>query len=213
MVSPLIKQIILSLGILLSYIYPPTVSKFFYRIKRSIYTGYHSRYFKAFGKDSSIAPYLCALLGERYISIGNRVSVQKGVSLTVYDTYMGQKFDSPSITIGDNCSIGAFSHITSINKIVIGRNVLMGQRVLITDNAHGTSSVCLLEIAPDKRPLYSRGAVIIEDNVWIGEKSSILPGVHIGYGSIIAANSVVTKDVPAFSVVAGVPAKVIKNMS
>ena len=53
--------------------------------------------------------------------------------------------------------------------------------------------------------------MVIEDNVWIGEKASIMPGVHIGKGAIIAANSVVTHDVPAYAVVAGIPAKVIKQ--
>ncbi|MDR2406844.1 MAG: sugar O-acetyltransferase, partial [Bacteroidales bacterium] len=54
------------------------------------------------------------------------------------------------------------------------------------------------------------GSVVIEDNVWIGDKVTILPGVHIGYGSIIGANAVVTKDVPANCVVGGNPAKIIK---
>ncbi|MBR0310679.1 MAG: hypothetical protein IJQ97_07320 [Paludibacteraceae bacterium] len=60
---------------------------------------------------------------------------------------------------------------------------------------------------------WQRCKVVIDDNVWIGEKSSILPGVHIGRGAIVAANSVVTHDVPAYSVVAGVPAKVIKQLN
>ena len=61
--------------------------------------------------------------------------------------------------------------------------------------------------------MYSKGPVIIEENVWIGDKVTILPGVTVGQGAVIAANSVVSKDVPAFSVVGGIPAKVIKNIS
>ena len=60
--------------------------------------------------------------------------------------------------------------------------------------------------------IYRKCPVVIEDNVWIGEKASIMPGVHIGKGAIIAANSVVTHDVPAYAVVAGTPAKVIKQL-
>lgn len=56
------------------------------------------------------------------------------------------------------------------------------------------------------------GHEVIDDNVWIGEKASIMPGVHIGKGAIIAANNIVTHDVPAYAVVAGIPAKVIKQL-
>jgi acetyltransferase-like isoleucine patch superfamily enzyme len=62
------------------------------------------------------------------------------------------------------------------------------------------------------RPLISKGEVVIGDNVWIGEGAMILPNVHIGEHAIIAANSVVTKDIPAYSIAAGVPAKIIKHI-
>jgi acetyltransferase-like isoleucine patch superfamily enzyme len=65
--------------------------------------------------------------------------------------------------------------------------------------------------APIKRSLFSKGPVIIGDNVWIGDKATILPGVSIGNGAVIAANAVVTKDVPAYSVAAGNPARIIKQ--
>lgn len=89
---------------------------------------------------------------------------------------------------------------------------MTGPNILITDNAHGASILELLDLPPQVRPLYSKGPVIIEDNVWIGEKTSIMPGVHIGKGSIIAANSVVTHDIPPYCIAAGVPAKVIKRL-
>ena len=133
--------------------------------------------------------------------------------LTAYSYYPHTKQTfSPEIIIGDNCSIGAQSHITAINKIVIGNNVLTGPRVLITDNAHGASIDTTLDIAPSKRELVSNGPVIIEDNVWIGEGSMIMPNVMIGKGSIIAANSVVTKNIPPYCIAAGSPAKIIKKI-
>ena len=64
---------------------------------------------------------------------------------------------------------------------------------------------------PLERPITSKGPVVIGNNVWIGDKATILPGVTIGDGAVIAANAVVTKDVPAYSVVGGNPARVIKN--
>ena len=96
-----------------------------------------------------------------------------------------------------------------MNRIELGKNVLTGKYVLITDNAHGDADPALLEMAPNKRPLVSKGPVVIEDNVWIGEKASILPGVHIGRGAIIGAGAVVTKDVPAGCMALGVPARIV----
>jgi acetyltransferase-like isoleucine patch superfamily enzyme len=155
-------------------------------------------------------------IGEKYISIGANSHIGDYGRLTAYPYYPHTKQTfSPEIIIGDNCSIGAQSHITAINKIVIGNNVLTGPRVLITDNAHGNSvdENEKLDIPPYKRELISNGSVIIEDNVWIGEGSMIMPNVYIGKGSIIAANSVVTKDIPPYSIAAGVPAKVIRTMT
>ncbi len=83
---------------------------------------------------------------------------------------------------------------------------------MISDNAHGEAEKRLSPIAPYLRPLCSKGEVVIEDNVWIGQGAMIMSGVHIGAYSIIAANSVVTHDIPAYSVAAGSPAKVIKHI-
>ena len=91
--------------------------------------------------------------------------------------------------------------------------MLTGPRVLITDNAHGKSNMKDANIAPLFRTLHSEGPVIIEDDVWIGEGAMIMPNVHIGKGAIIAANSVVTHDVQAYTIVGGVPAKVIKTLN
>ena len=95
--------------------------------------------------------------------------------------------------------------------MIIGNNVLMGRKIFITDNNHGGSDRGNLDIPPSLRQLYSNGPVIIEDNVWIGEKVSILSNLHIGKGAIVAANAVVTKDVPPYAIVGGCPAKIIKQ--
>ena len=70
-----------------------------------------------------------------------------------------------------------------------------------------------IDISPIKRELSSKGGIVIGNNVWIGDKCTILSGVSIGDGCIIAANSVVTQNVPSYTVVAGVPAKIIKQLS
>lgn len=151
------------------------------------------------------------LLGGKYIHIGNNSLFGKYNILTAWDEYQGEKM-TPSIWIGNNCNFGEFNHITSTNSIIIGNNLLTGRWVTITDNSHGKTDYEILHIPPIKRKIYSKGCVIIGNNVWIGDKSTILPGVTIGDGAVIAANCVVTKDVPPYSVVAGNPARVIKQL-
>lgn len=120
-------------------------------------------------------------------------------------------FFAPKLTIGNNGNFGAFNHITCINHIEIGDNCLTGKWVTISDNNHGTTDFGTLHESPIKRKLHTKGPIIIGNDVWIGDKATILGEVTIGDGAVIAANSVVTKNVPAYSVVGGNPAKVIKR--
>ena len=118
---------------------------------------------------------------------------------------------TPSITIGDRTSIGDYCHLGAAVSIKIGNDVLMGRFVLVEDHNHGNIDRETLDIPPIRRPLVSKGGITIGDRVWIGDKVTILSGVSIGEGAIIGANSVVTKDVPPYSVAVGIPAKVIRN--
>ena len=150
-------------------------------------------------------------IGEDHIVIGNGTTIHEYCILTAWkSTCAGGDFH-PEIVIGKNCSIGEYNHITSTNKIIIGDNLLTGRWVTITDNSHGETDFETLQQPPLMRLVTSKGPVIIGDNVWIGDKATILPGVTIGDGTIIGANSVVTKDVPAYSILAGNPAKIIKH--
>lgn len=154
------------------------------------------------------------------ISIGDHVFFDNWIYLTAWDGYKcinneeecTQRF-TPQLSIGSNCRFGAFNHITAINNIIIGDGVLTGKWVTITDNSHGKLEESQAQVMPISRPLFSKGPVVIGNNVWIGDKATILPNTNIGEGSIIAANAVVTKDVPPFSLVAGNPAKIIKVLS
>ena len=206
----MVSKILYLIGTCLSLLRP--VAVVYDRMTRHIYTAYRARKFRKFGRTSLIRPCLNGLRGEKYISKGEGGYIGKLVQLTATDS-LGEDRFNPSITIGDNCSIGDFSHVTAINEIRLGNNVRMGKCILITDNAHGASDPAMLDMAPNHRPLVSKGPVIIEDNVWIGAKASIMPGVHIGKGAIIGAGSVVTKDVPPAAIVGGSPARVIKIMS
>ena len=81
---------------------------------------------------------------------------------------------------------------------------------MISDNSHGESIVSMLNINPQDRPLFSKGKVVIGNNVWLCNNVCVLSNVTIGNGVIVAANSVVTHDIPDNCIAAGVPAKIIK---
>lgn len=178
-------------------------------LKREFNTGWLKKEFKFFGINSVIDRPL-TLRGGKYISIGSNVLIGRHVVMTAWwNDVLGRE---PELVIEDNVELGDFSHITCANKITISQGVLTGKRVLITDNSHGGTTYEELCEDPKKRKVVSKGPVFIGKNVWIGEKVSIMPGVTIGEGAVIGANSVVTKDVPPFSVAVGAPAKVIKQV-
>lgn len=153
-----------------------------------------------------------SLKNPSHINIGNDVILGKHVDLEAFCTF-GRDCFNPTIQIGDYTSIWNYTHLSCVNGIYIGKGVLIGRFVLITDNSHGETTYSQVkQFYPGNRPLHSKGPVIIEDNVWIGDKVTILSGVRIGYGSIIGANSVVTKDIPPLCVAGGMPAKIIKRI-
>lgn len=149
--------------------------------------------------------------GHKYIKFIS-FTAGPGFRIECWDSYNNYSYE-PLIVIGENVNFNYGCHIGAINKIIIGNNVLVGSQVLITDHSHGEVTRDNLLLPPSSRKLYSKGPVIIKDNVWIGEGACILPNVTIGCNSIIAANSVITHDVPPFSLVAGNPAKVIKQLN
>ena len=150
--------------------------------------------------------------GRDRISIGDSTRIEIDTSISAWKDYRGIKYN-PMVIIGANCNIGAYNHITAINKIQIGDGLLTGKWVTITDNSHGVFVKEQCNIPPARRPLHSKGEVIIGKNVWICDKATITSGVTIGDGCIVAANAVVTKSVPPYSLVAGNPARVIKTIN
>lgn len=185
---------------------------FLFKLINELYAVIIKHKFKCFGKYSYIRPRADYLFGERYIEIGSNTVIGKHVQLTAWDSNNGQTY-YPSIVVGSNCQFGSYNHITAINCIRIGDGVLTGKFVTISDNSHGDTTLSTdLDKSPIKRPVFSKGPVIIGDNVWIGDKATILANVKIGKGSIIGANAVVTKDVPPYSMAVGSPAKVIKTL-
>lgn len=153
-----------------------------------------------------------SILGAKYISIGENTGVGNFCILACWDHYMNKSF-KPQLIIGEECWLGEYTHVTCVNQIIIGDGLLTGRFVLISDNNHGCVKFDESMIRPQERNLSSKGIIKIGNNVWIGDKATILSNVSIGDGAIVAANAVVTKNVPPYSVVAGNPARVIKTLN
>ena len=149
------------------------------------------------------------LSGAQYMKIGNGVVSGPGLWMECIEKFNNIEFH-PILTIGDNVRFSFDCHVGVVNKVTIGNNVLIGSKVLITDHSHG--ELTKQSVPYYQRDLISKGPVIIEDNVWIGDNVCILSGVTIGEGSIVAANAVVTQDVPPYSLVGGVPSKILKQI-
>lgn len=110
------------------------------------------------------------------------------------------------VSIGDYSGVGERSLVQG--NVRIGKHVMMGPEVYIYTQNHRFDQ---LDITMDSQGFGEEKPVIIEDDVWIGSRVTILPGVTVGTGSVIGASSVVTKDVPPYSVVGGNPAKILKT--
>jgi acetyltransferase-like isoleucine patch superfamily enzyme len=110
-----------------------------------------------------------------------------------------------NLVVGDDVDFALDVLVTAGGGVTIGDRVLIGYRTQILSSNH---------VIDGKKPIFYSGhvkkPVVIENDVWIGASCIILPGTRIGEGAVIAAGSVVTKDVPAFAIVGGVPAKVIR---
>ena len=110
-----------------------------------------------------------------------------------------------NITFGKNVFLNSGCKFQDQGGITIGDNVLIGHNVVLATLDHNT---CV-----SKRAELFAAPIVIEDNVWIGANATVTSGVTIGKGSIVAAGAVVTKDVPKYSIVGGIPAKVIRELT
>lgn len=142
-----------------------------------------------------------SLLG---VVIGNNVSILKNtiIECTGVLQNLGE-----GLTIGNNVGIAQNCFIQVRGKVIIGNNVIFGPNVSIFSENHVFDNPDL----PVSMQGVSRKGVTIEDGVWLGTRVVILDGVTIGKNSIVAAGSIVTKNVPPYTIVGGVPAQLIKN--
>lgn len=139
------------------------------------------------------------------ICIGNNVTINDFTWLFVPSNTIDF---GPKLIVEDGVKIGHFNHISAINKVHIGKNVLTADKVHISDNSHGFTNT---NIPILRQEVFSKGTVKIDDGSWIGENVSIL-SCNIGKNCVIGSNSVVVNDIPDFSVAVGIPAKVIRKI-
>lgn len=183
-----------------------------FRLVNKINWCFEKRKFKSVGSNCKVGPHF-AISGHQYISIGKDFFAGEHFSIDVWEeaAHMDGK-EVPQLIIGDRVVIIDGSYISCVKKITIESGVLFGPNVFVTDNMHGKCEKSESYIPAYSRPIYSKGEVHIGKNVWVGRNACIMPGVTIGEGAIVGANAVVTHDVPPFTVVGGVPAKIIKRM-
>lgn len=172
------------------------------RFKRYFYTCIMEKRFRKWGKNTRVLPPLNVSCPWA-IEVGDNVEILEHCTMNVKDK---REDGEPSLIIGDGVRIGRFVHINARYQVIIESFALITHRVLIGDETHNYSDhnqpICL-------QGCQSKGPVLIKSGCWIGTGAIILPGVTVGKNAVVGANAVVTKDVPDFAVVGGVPAKII----
>ena len=162
----------------------------------------HARKFASIGRRSHIvSPF--RLDGASRIVIGADTLVQRGGWLYC----VGVDGIEPALTIGDGCVFGYNSHITAVRDVRIGDHVLTANNVYISDNVHSYEDT---RVPIMHQPVLFRRAVSIGAGSWIGENACVI-GASVGRNCVVSANAVVTRDAPDWCVVAGVPARVIRQ--
>lgn len=172
---------------------------------------YYTPLFKSRLKNNPTKLYLYGglpvVIGSLDIIMGDRVRL--AAMTTISGRAVGDNI--PQLIIGDNVGIGWRTSISVGNTIILGNNVrIAGDCYLAGYPGHPINAKLRALGKPDKDSQV--GDIILDDDVWLATGVKVMPGVTIGRGTIVAAGSVVTKDLPSFVLAAGVPAKVIKSI-
>jgi acetyltransferase-like isoleucine patch superfamily enzyme len=153
----------------------------------------------------------CSFVGTEFIHLGEKIIFGDGTKLVAISSFVSsitkQEF-KPSIKIGNNVQVTANLQVYAMKEIVIEDNVLFASNVFISDGFHGYDRI---DVAYKDQPISNLESIYIGEGSWIGQNVVILPGVSVGKFSIVGANSVITKSIPAYCIAAGVPARIIKR--
>lgn len=147
------------------------------------------------------------IFNERFIHIGEGTMIGPGVALSAGMVPGQDCLGDRVVVIGDRVLVGRGSGIVGHFSVEIGNDVWTGHHVYITDQNHGYEDPDV-PISQQSQP---ESPVIIGDGSWLGHGTVVLPGARIGRNVVIGANSVVTSDIPDFSVAVGAPARVVKR--
>jgi serine acetyltransferase len=165
------------------------------------------RRFAAFGPRSLIAFPTGDMFGESWIEIGDRTMIGAYVTLSAGLMPGHDLGASPILRVGDGCVIGRGSHVIAHHSITIGDDVFTGPYVYVTDQNHSYAD----PDTPIGRQWPVNAAVSIGAGSWLGAGAVVLPGAQIGVNVVVAAGSVVRGPVPDHCVVAGVPARIVRE--
>jgi acetyltransferase-like isoleucine patch superfamily enzyme len=153
----------------------------------------------------------CSFDGTLNIQLGKNIIFGNGTKLAAIpsfsSSYAKQQFN-PILKIGNNVQVTASLQVYAMKEIIIDDNVLFAANVFISDGFHGYSRI---DVAYKDQPISDLESIHIGEGSWIGQNVVIMPGVSIGKFSIVGANSVITKSIPAYCIAAGVPARIIKR--
>ena len=149
----------------------------------------------------------CQIMGlsKRGIVFGDRCTIGRYAQIAPTGILGGPLGEG--LRLGDNANIGPYAWIGCSGYIEIGARVLMGPRVNLLAENHNFD----VSDVPIKSQGVTRQPIVIEDDCWLGAGSSVLAGVTVGHDSVVAAGAVITRDVPPYSVVGGVPARVLRT--
>src|ERR1700733_2148463 len=143
------------------------------------------------------------LVGAERITLGSRISFGPGCWLLTHEP-------EGRLEVGDDTSIAGYCVLSAAADVRIGRSVLFARNVYIADHRHGFE----LDGTPIiEQPLQEIRPVVVEDGAWLGQNVVLLPGVTVGRGAVVGANSVIREDVPPRSVVAGAPGRWVRRLS
>ena len=204
------KKFIKAIAYLCSFLFNEKILKVNYFFASNFMWYVKKKNFKYVGKNSFVGLGLI-VRNPINIRIGDDFYAEDNFRIETYSKY-GIYTYSPQLIIKNNVAFGYRCHLGCINKIEINENCLFGSNIYISDHFHGEISEMELMVIPLERKLFSKGPIIIGKNCWIGDNVCIMPNVKIGDNVIVGANSVITSDIPANSVVAGVPARLIKSL-
>lgn len=183
-------------------------STYYFVVRVFLCEPFFKAYCTRYGRNVRTGVYLHWIQGRGELIVGDNVRIDGKCTFS----FAARFSDRPTLIIGDNSGIGHGCSFTIAKKVVIGRHCRLAGAVYVFDSpGHAADPIARMAGSPptddEVRP------VVIEDNVWIGERAMIMPGVTVGYGSIVAAGAVVIMDVPPNTMVAGNPARQFRKLS